>query len=95
MAPIHLARLDTSAAHLIRNADTFFVASYVNGEDGHRRVDVSHRGGRSGFVRLDADDVLTVPDFAGNLFFNTLGNFLVNPKAGLVFVDSRPATYCR
>ncbi|MGO6907486.1 pyridoxamine 5'-phosphate oxidase family protein, partial [Rhizobium ruizarguesonis] len=23
----------------------------------------------------------------GNRFFNTLGNFLVNPKAGLVFID--------
>jgi hypothetical protein len=31
--------------------------------------------------------VLTVPDFSGKLFFNTLGNFLSNPKAGLVFVD--------
>ena len=26
-------------------------------------------------------------DFAGNHFFNTLGNFLVNPRAGLAFVD--------
>lgn len=33
------------------------------------------------------DGTLTIPDFAGNLFFNTLGNFVLNPKAGLVFVD--------
>src|SRR6202012_5412373 len=33
------------------------------------------------------DGVLTVPDFAGNLFFATLGNFLINPRAGIVFVD--------
>jgi hypothetical protein len=31
--------------------------------------------------------VLTVPDFAGNLHFNTLGNFLLNPRAGLLFTD--------
>ena len=87
VAPTRLAGLDTSVANLVRKADTCFVASYIDGEDGHRRIDVSHRGGRTGFVRLDADDTLTIPDFAGNLFFNTLGNFLVNPKAGLVFVD--------
>jgi hypothetical protein len=31
--------------------------------------------------------VLAIPDFAGNGFFNTLGNMLTNPRAGLVFVD--------
>lgn len=38
-------------------------------------------------MRVGPDGVLTVPDFPGNRFFNTLGNFLVNPKAGLVFID--------
>lgn len=82
-----LPRLEGKAADLVRNADTFFVASYVTDGCGHRQVDVSHRGGRAGFVRLDDDGGFTIPDFAGNLFFNTLGNFLLNPKAGLVFVD--------
>lgn len=83
----HLARLDARAREMIATADTFFVASYVDLDDGRRQVDVSHRGGRPGFVRAAQDDVLTIPDFAGNQFFNTLGNFLVNPRAGLVFVD--------
>jgi hypothetical protein len=51
---------------------------------------VSHRGGRSGFVRVETVDdrtVLTFPDFRGNFFFNTLGNLTVYPKAGLLFVD--------
>ncbi|WP_070107467.1 2Fe-2S iron-sulfur cluster-binding protein [Burkholderia plantarii] len=74
------------ARAMIEAADTFFVASYV-GDGGARQVDVSHRGGKAGFVRIGADGRLTVPDFAGNLFFATLGNFLVNPRAGLVFVD--------
>ncbi|MEX6662995.1 pyridoxamine 5'-phosphate oxidase family protein [Pseudomonas sp. W2-17] len=83
-----LTALDDAAIATIRVADTFFVASYVDleGAQRHRSVDVSHRGGQTGFVRVDGD-VLTVPDFAGNLFFNTLGNFQVNPKAGLLFVD--------
>lgn len=87
VAPEWLEGLDDRARDTIRQADTFFVASYVDHPDGRRQVDASHRAGRPGFVRLNADDSLTIPEFAGNLFFNTLGNFLLNPKAGLVFVD--------
>jgi ferredoxin-NADP reductase/predicted pyridoxine 5'-phosphate oxidase superfamily flavin-nucleotide-binding protein len=83
-------RIDARARALIAASDTFYVASYIEGEDGTRQVDVSHRGGKPGFVRVDADGVLTIPDFSGNLFFMTLGNLLVNPRAGLVFAD--PAT---
>jgi hypothetical protein len=82
-----IEQLDTDARDLISSADSFFVASYVNDTASGRQVDVSHRGGKPGFVRLDEDGTLTIPDFAGNLFFNTLGNFVLNPKAGLVFVD--------
>jgi hypothetical protein len=71
---------------IIAAADTFFVASYVDDANG-RHVDASHRGGKSGFVRINADGSLTIPDFAGNLHFNTLGNILKNPKVGLVFPD--------
>lgn len=71
---------------MIAAADTFFVASYVDDANG-RHVDASHRGGKPGFVRINADGSLTIPDFAGNLHFNTLGNILINPKVGLVFPD--------
>jgi predicted pyridoxine 5'-phosphate oxidase superfamily flavin-nucleotide-binding protein len=80
-----LSDLDAAAQTLIRKADTFFVASYAD-VDGARSVDVSHRGGNTGFVRV-AGNVLTIPDFAGNLFFNTLGNLQLNPVAGLLFID--------
>ena len=85
--PIQLDRLEACAADLVRHADTLFVSSYMIDAQGHRHVDVSHRGGRSGFVTLGAGGVLTIPDFAGNRYFNTLGNFLVNPRGGLTFVD--------
>ena len=83
-----LSGLDDAARALISAADTFFVASYVDvgGSKQARQVDASHRGGKAGFVRVDGN-VLTIPDFAGNLFFNTLGNLHSNPCAGLVFVD--------
>ncbi|HJR21439.1 MAG TPA: pyridoxamine 5'-phosphate oxidase family protein [Dongiaceae bacterium] len=85
--PRELPRLDDRACAMIAGADTFFVASYVDDAEHGRAVDVSHRGGRPGFVRVGTDGVLTIPDFSGNRFFNTLGNLIANPKAGLLFVD--------
>ncbi|MEZ4333833.1 MAG: pyridoxamine 5'-phosphate oxidase family protein [Myxococcota bacterium] len=83
-----LSALDGDAQALIRAADTAFVASHVDPPDGGRRrsVDVSHRGGRPGFIRVEGDR-LTIPEYPGNRHFNTLGNLLVNPRAGLLFVD--------
>lgn len=90
--PSHAAErmdgLDEAARALIRGADTCFVASYVDpeGDAGRRGVDVSHRGGKTGFIRVEGDR-LTIPDFAGNLHFNTLGNLFVNGRTGLLFID--------
>ncbi|WP_137173152.1 pyridoxamine 5'-phosphate oxidase family protein [Massilia sp. HP4] len=85
----HLDALDPAARALVAGADAFFVASYADRTDdgGRRQVDVSHRGGKAGFVRVATDGTLTIPDFDGNLFFNTLGNIVLNGKAGLLFVD--------
>jgi predicted pyridoxine 5'-phosphate oxidase superfamily flavin-nucleotide-binding protein len=82
--------MDVLARKLVREADTFFIAtahSAANDGTAAHGVDVSHRGGRPGFVRLSGDGTLTVPDFMGNSFFNTLGNIVVNPRAGLLFID--------
>lgn len=68
----------------IAEADTFFVASAQ--PDGP--VDSSHRGGTPGFIKLDGG-TLRIPDYVGNSMFGTLGNFAVNPRAGLVFVNFR------
>ncbi|PWC32881.1 pyridoxamine 5'-phosphate oxidase family protein [Azospirillum sp. TSO35-2] len=81
-----LPQLDCPARAMIGAADAFFVATYADRAE-RRQVDVSHRGGKPGFVRIAADGTLTVPDFNGNLFFSTLGNIVLNGKAGLVFVD--------
>ena len=45
---------------------------------------MGHRGGRKGFVRVDNDGALTIPDFPGNRYFNTLGNIVVTGRAGVV-----------
>jgi uncharacterized protein len=85
------AQLNDDARRIIRQADTLFIATAYAGDSAQAGraggVDVSHRGGKRGFVRVDADGTLTVPDFVGNYFFNTLGNLVVNPRAGLLFID--------
>jgi uncharacterized protein len=81
-----MSTLDPAARTMISGADAFFVASYADRQD-RRQVDVSHRGGKAGFIRVGDDGLLTIPDFDGNLFFATLGNIKQNGKAGLVFVD--------
>lgn len=82
-----LDALDADARSLIERADTFFVASRSRagvGPDGG--ADISHRGGRPGFVRID-DNTLSIPDFRGNRYFNTLGNLLGEPRSALLFLD--------
>ena len=82
--------LDDAARRMIREADTFFIATAYPQPDAatpSHGVDVSHRGGKPGFVRVDEDGTLTAPDFAGNQFFNTLGNLALHPRAGLLFID--------
>jgi uncharacterized protein len=81
-----LSGLDAAARSLIATADTFFVASRSRAGIGDGGLDVSHRGGRPGFVAVHGD-TLVVPDFRGNRFFNTLGNLLGDPRAGLLFID--------
>ncbi|HSX93174.1 MAG TPA: pyridoxamine 5'-phosphate oxidase family protein [Hydrogenophaga sp.] len=96
----HGARLIEPARALLARADTVFIASAApragsgsGGEEPSQGVDVSHRGGLPGFVRVHDDEgpqgasVLTLPDYRGNFFFNTLGNLLARPQAGLLCVD--------
>jgi predicted pyridoxine 5'-phosphate oxidase superfamily flavin-nucleotide-binding protein len=82
-----LPRLDTEARALISRADTFFVASRSRAEPkAMGGLDMSHRGGQPGIVQIEADH-LAIPDFPGNRFYNTLGNFLGDPRGSLLFLD--------
>ncbi len=87
----HLVEAD---ADLIAAADTFFIASRsASLADGKSNgLDVSHRGGLPGFVQVLSDRELCFPDYKGNLLFNTLGNLLADPRAGLLFVDFNDGT---
>ncbi len=79
----HSENLSNDLQKFIAASDTFFIASYHK-ESG---VDVSHRGGDPGFVKVLNQNKIVFPDYVGNSMFNTLGNISVNPGASLLFID--------
>lgn len=70
-------------AAFIERSDMFFFAT----ADSDGWPDVSYKGGNPGFVRVIAEDTLAFPNYDGNGMFKSLGNVLVNPKVGMLFID--------
>lgn len=82
-------RLSPALREWIGAADTFFIASGHRGREDKMSygMDASHRGGEPGFVQVVSDTHLVFPDYSGNNHYNTIGNLIMDPRAGLLFVD--------
>ena len=69
----------------------FFLAT----ADAEGRPQCSYKGGDPGFVRVLDEHTLAFPNYDGNGMFLSVGNVLVNPHVGLLFIDfERPASAC-
>jgi hypothetical protein len=66
----------------IESVPYFFLAT----ADAEGRPDCSFKGGMPGFVRLTGASELAFPDYDGNGMFKSLGNALVNPHVGMLFI---------
>jgi predicted pyridoxine 5'-phosphate oxidase superfamily flavin-nucleotide-binding protein len=66
----------------IESAIYFFIAT----ADADGRPDCSFKGGMAGFVRVTGAAELAFPDYDGNGMFKSLGNMLVNPHVGMLFI---------
>ena len=55
--------------------------------DAEGRPECSYKGGEPGFVRVLDGSRLAFPSYDGNGMFRSLGNLLVNPHVGLLFID--------
>jgi uncharacterized protein len=66
----------------IESAIYFFIAT----ADADGRPDCSFKGGMPGFVRVTGPSEIAFPDYDGNGMFKSLGNLLVNPQVGLLFI---------
>jgi len=67
----------------IESCSLFFLAT----ADAQGRPDCSYKGGMPGFVRIEDEHTLLFPDYDGNGMFRSLGNIIVNPQVGLLFID--------
>ncbi|TLD32360.1 oxidoreductase-like protein [Venturia nashicola] len=92
-APAHPELLSTSlkltseGIALLAKADLFFISSSQENKD----MDANHRGGPPGFVRVvsNSEDGAEIiyPEYSGNRLYQTLGNLMVTPRAGIVIPD--------
>ncbi|KAL3684563.1 hypothetical protein R1sor_002585 [Riccia sorocarpa] len=67
---------------LISKSDMFFLSTSVEDD-----MDVNHRGGPPGFVRIISSNQIVYPEYSGNRLYQSLGNLQLNPKIGMTFPD--------
>jgi len=67
----------------IEARDMFFLAT----ADERGRPQCSYKGGEPGFVRVLDERTLAFPNYDGNGMYLSMGNVLVNPEVGILFID--------
>ena len=67
----------------VEASSMFFLAT----ADADGQADCSYKGGVPGFVRVTGPSELSFPSYDGNGMFRSLGNVLVNPRVGILFID--------
>ena len=67
----------------IESRPMFFLAT----ADAEGHPDCSYKGGDPGFVRVVGTRTVAFPSYDGNGMFRSLGNVLVNPFVGMLFID--------
>ena len=77
-----LTRLDKHARHFIETSPFAILASYSR----TGTTDASPRGGKAGFVAIQDDHTLVVPDFKGNNRLDSLANIVETGSVGLLFL---------
>lgn len=77
-----IRHIDQHAKKFIESSTLFFLSS--TSQDGF--LDVSPRGGNSGFVKVFDDKTIGFPDSPGNNRLDTLTNLLTNPNVGMLFI---------
>jgi uncharacterized protein len=75
--------IDADDRAFIERMDMFFLAT----ADADGRPQCSYKGGEPGFVRVLDEHIVAFPNYDGNGMYLSMGNALVNPHVGLLFVD--------
>ena len=75
--------IDADDRAFIERMDMFFLAT----ADAEGRPQCSYKGGDPGFVRVLDEHTVAFPNYDGNGMYLSMGNVLVNPHVGLLFID--------
>jgi predicted pyridoxine 5'-phosphate oxidase superfamily flavin-nucleotide-binding protein len=75
--------IDADDQAFIERMDMFFLAT----ADPEGRPQCSYKGGDPGFVRVLDPHTLAFPNYDGNGMYLSMGNVLVNPRVGMLFID--------
>src|SRR5437667_2757352 len=67
----------------IEKLDMFFIAT----ADADGKPQCSYKGGDPGFVKVLDETTLAFPNYDGNGMYLTMGNALVNPEVGMLFIS--------
>jgi predicted pyridoxine 5'-phosphate oxidase superfamily flavin-nucleotide-binding protein len=67
----------------IQAMDCFFLAT----ADGDGFPNCSYKGGEAGFVKVVDEKTIAFPNYDGNGMYLSMGNIMVNPHVGLLFID--------
>ena len=78
------SELDAEAQAFIEQQDHFFLSTL--GADGFPTV--SHKGGDTGFVKINDPKTLSFPCFDGNGMWLSMGNIADHGKVGLLFINA-------
>jgi predicted pyridoxine 5'-phosphate oxidase superfamily flavin-nucleotide-binding protein len=80
---VQRARIDDDDRAFIERQDMFFLAT----ADAEGRPQCSYKGGDPGLVRVLDEHTLAFPSYDGNGMYLSMGNLVVNPHVGLLFID--------
>ncbi len=75
--------LDVLDTAFIESRDMFFLSTV----DHQSRPTVSYKGGDLGFIKVVDSKTLAFPSYDGNGMFFSMGNLLLNPSVGILFID--------
>jgi predicted pyridoxine 5'-phosphate oxidase superfamily flavin-nucleotide-binding protein len=75
--------IDDSDRELIERMDMFFLAT----ADAEGHPQCSYKGGDPGFVKVIDERTIAFPNYDGNGMYLSMGNVLVNPNVGMLFID--------
>jgi hypothetical protein len=82
---------ETLARQAFTDEDRAFIAAqrcfFLATADADGHPDCSYKGGDPGFVRVVDERTLAFPSYDGNGMYKSLGNALLNPHVGLLFID--------